>query len=95
MRRSRYDIPLLPKIMPDDFARCSSIETDTTAQFARHPYLRPIELLLGNPECRKYLTGLLFDSSDGDHHGFSPELSATSLALLAEHDRRFPQFTDA
>jgi hypothetical protein len=54
--------------------------------------LRSIELLWGSTECRKVLTGLLFDNRDGKRQGFDPAASKTIFALLNEHDKRFPQF---
>jgi hypothetical protein len=69
------------------------IETDTKDLFARYPHLRAVELLWGSHECREFLAGLMFDDRANERHGFDTVAAQTILALLDEHDARFPQFS--
>jgi hypothetical protein len=70
------------------------IDTDTRDLFARFPHLRSVELLWGSGECRGFLAGLMFDDRANERHGFDSAAAETILALLDEHDARFPQYAD-
>jgi hypothetical protein len=72
-------------------ASIKPIQTDTAAFFATYPHLRCIELLWGSRECRDFIHQLMFKDDRGNRQGFPPVAASTILALLTEHDLRFPQ----
>jgi hypothetical protein len=67
-------------------------ETPTEKLYERFPHLRKIDLLWGSPECRKFIFLLMTDTREGKRQGFPTEHAVTIMALLMEHDRRYPQF---
>lgn len=70
-------------------------DTATAALFARFPHLSRIDSLWGSAECRRWLNELLTARREVPRRGFPREHASTLLALLVEHDRRFPQFDDS
>lgn len=64
----------------------------TTELFIKYPHIADkITLTWGSVEGRKLLVSLLADSRDGTRAGFAPSVAKEILALLKQHDIKFPQ----
>ncbi|MGA8862808.1 MAG: hypothetical protein WBM09_07600 [Gallionella sp.] len=68
---------------------------DTSELFAHYPRIAvKIKALWGTKECRDLLMSLLNDSRDGKRAGFPVSVGQTIMALLNDHDAKFPRFDD-
>lgn len=66
---------------------------DTSELFAQYPRIAvKIKTLWGTKECRDLLMSLLNDSRDGKRAGFPVSIGQTIMALLTDHDAKFPMF---
>ena len=66
---------------------------DTSELFAQYPRIAvKIKALWGTKECRDLLMSLLNDSRDGKRSGFPVSVGQTLMALLTDHDAKFPRF---
>jgi len=66
---------------------------DTSELFAQYPRIAvKIKALWGTKECRDLLMSLLNDSRDGKRSGFPVSIGQTLMALLTDHDAKFPRF---
>ena len=66
---------------------------DTSELFAHYPRIAvKIKALWGTQECRDLLMSLLNDTRDGKRAGFPVSVGQTIMALLNDHDAKFPRF---